>query len=218
MNKVAQGRVTLTPADFVRAATSFVDEHGLDALTMRSLGDRLGVDPTALYRHFPNKDALLAAMLDDLMGKVLAQVPGPEKPPRERLHITMLGARQVFCEHPNLVSALVVSSGQMPNALELIRRGISMLEDLGLHGADLVVGMQMIEGVVTGSSVFDLAGAPHHREIRRLRYRAVENAAYDDVSRDVDSVERVTEHAFGVLLDAVLDACERLATSATTPH
>lgn len=212
---MAQGRVTLKPADFVRAATSFVDEHGLDALTMRSLGERLGVDPTALYRHFPNKDALLSAMLDDLMAKVLAHTPEQGLAPRERLRRTMLGARQVFCEHPNLVMAFVASSGDTPSGLEVMRRGIAMLEDLGLAGDDLVLCMQMLEGVVIGSSVFDLTGAPHHRDIRRLRYRAVEHVAYDDVSREVDDVEALTERAFEVMLDGVLDVCERLAAPAT---
>ena len=212
---MAQGRVTLTPADFVRAGMSFVDEHGLDALTMRSLGDQLGVDPTALYRHFPNKDALLTAMLDDMMGKVLAHTPGPELSPRERLRRVMLRARQVFCDHPNLVTAFVASSGQMPNGLELMRRGVAIMEEWGVQGRDLVMCMQMMEGLVIGSSVFDLTGAPHHREIRRLRYRAVEHAAYDDISRDVDDVVTITELAFETALDSLLDVCERLAVP---PH
>jgi AcrR family transcriptional regulator len=212
---MAQGRVTLTPADFVRAATDFVDEHGLDALTMRSLGERLGVDPTALYRHFPNKDALLTAMLDTMMGEVLACVPTPEVPPRERLRRSMLGAREVFCRHPNLIPAFVASSGQMHNGLELMRRGVATLEELGLRGDDLVMCSQMIEAVVIGTSVFDLTGSPHHYEIRRLRYRAVEHVAYDNVSRDTNDVAAVTERAFEAALDSVLDVCERLA--AATP-
>ena len=57
---------TLTKADFVEVATKYVDENGLNALTMRVLGDLLGVDATACYRHFRSKGALLAAMVDAL--------------------------------------------------------------------------------------------------------------------------------------------------------
>ena len=41
-----------------------VDVHGLASLSMRVLGAELGVDATALYRHFPNKDSLVEAMVD----------------------------------------------------------------------------------------------------------------------------------------------------------
>lgn len=210
---MANGRVTLTPADFVRAAMGFVDEHGLDALTMRSLGDLLGVDPTALYRHFPSKDALLSAMLDDMMGRILDHVPHVELPARDRLRGLLSGARQVFCEHPNLMTAFVSSSGQLPHGLAVMREGVSMLEELGLRGPDLVRCMQMLEGYVIGSSVFDLAGAPDHHEIRRLRYRSVEREAYDEMSRSIDDVTAITQSAFEQGLDGLLDVCERLAST-----
>jgi AcrR family transcriptional regulator len=213
---MANGRVTLRPADFVRAAMAFVDEHGLEALTMRSLGDLLGVDPTALYRHFPSKDALLGAMLDTLVGEIVAQVPDRELPPRERVLVLLRRARTVFCRHPNLMGAFISSSGQWPNGLVLMRLGVEMLEDLGLRGRDLVVCQQMLEGFVIGSSVFDLAGSPHHHDIRRLRYRAVEREAYDDVSRTVDDVAAITDEAFERGLGGVLDLCERLASATTS--
>jgi AcrR family transcriptional regulator len=39
-----------------------IDRHGVEALTLRTIGDRLGVSRTALYRHFADKPALLAAV------------------------------------------------------------------------------------------------------------------------------------------------------------
>jgi AcrR family transcriptional regulator len=39
-----------------------IDMHGVDALTLRTAGERLGVSRTALYRHFADKPALLAAV------------------------------------------------------------------------------------------------------------------------------------------------------------
>lgn len=46
----------------VAEAVRTIDRHGVDALTLRSIGDRLGVSRTALYRHFSDKPALLAAV------------------------------------------------------------------------------------------------------------------------------------------------------------
>ncbi|XVQ08777.1 helix-turn-helix domain-containing protein [Spirillospora sp. CA-255316] len=42
-----------------RVAEAVLDEEGLDALSMRSLGNRLGAGATSLYRHVANKDELI---------------------------------------------------------------------------------------------------------------------------------------------------------------
>lgn len=43
-------------------AVRVIHKHGVEALTLRSAGERLGVSRTALYRHFADKPALLAAV------------------------------------------------------------------------------------------------------------------------------------------------------------
>lgn len=43
-------------------AVATIRSHGVDALTLREIGARLGVSRTALYRHFADKRALLAAV------------------------------------------------------------------------------------------------------------------------------------------------------------
>lgn len=54
-------------ADVVDRAVGMLDRVGLDGLTMRKLAAELGVQPGALYHHFTNKDALLAAVADELL-------------------------------------------------------------------------------------------------------------------------------------------------------
>lgn len=50
------------PRAMVREAVRTIQRHGVEGLTIRGVGDTLGVSRTALYRHFANKDALLAAV------------------------------------------------------------------------------------------------------------------------------------------------------------
>lgn len=50
------------PRALLREAVHTIQRHGVEALTLRSVGDRLGVSRTALYRHFANKHALLASV------------------------------------------------------------------------------------------------------------------------------------------------------------
>ena len=46
-----------------------LDGYGLADLTMRRLAGELGVQPSALYHHFPNKQSLLAAVADELLAR-----------------------------------------------------------------------------------------------------------------------------------------------------
>ena len=47
-------------------ALDVVDEEGLSALSLRSLGKRLGVSQAAFYRHFPDKAALLEGIVEQV--------------------------------------------------------------------------------------------------------------------------------------------------------
>jgi TetR/AcrR family tetracycline transcriptional repressor len=69
-------------ADVVEGAIALLDAVGLDGLTTRKLGASLNIDGTALYRHFPNKEALLDALADRLVEGIddaLPEVPWDEQ-------------------------------------------------------------------------------------------------------------------------------------------
>jgi AcrR family transcriptional regulator len=57
----------------VRTCLRLIEQHGAAALSMRRLGGALGADATAVYRYFPDKDALVLAVADELIGQSLAQ-------------------------------------------------------------------------------------------------------------------------------------------------
>ena len=61
----------LTRSMILQTALAIVDRDGVDGLSMRRLSDALGRDPVMLYRHVPNK----AAVLDGVAEIVLAQLP-----------------------------------------------------------------------------------------------------------------------------------------------
>ena len=201
---------TLTKADFVEVATKFVDENGLNALTMRALGDLLGVDATACYRHFRSKGALLAAMVDGLFLSIYEAVPVGGSP-RERLEAQMMASRRAFVAHPQLAAAIAVSEGDSPAARQLMQNSISDLRKMGLSGDDLVRGYQIIESYCVGSSIFDMARAPDNMAIRRARYRTLEDEAFDGVARSEKAVADTTEAAFAMGMHALLDYVESLA-------
>ncbi|SFW77932.1 TetR family transcriptional regulator [Amycolatopsis australiensis] len=53
--------------DVVGRAIEVLDEYGLESLTMRRLAAELGLQPSALYHHVPNKQTLLAAIADEIL-------------------------------------------------------------------------------------------------------------------------------------------------------
>jgi AcrR family transcriptional regulator len=55
--------------DVVDRALGVLDAYGLADLTMRRLGTELGVQPSALYHHFANKQLLLAAVADAILAR-----------------------------------------------------------------------------------------------------------------------------------------------------
>lgn len=197
--------------EYVSAALEFVDEYGLAALTMRALGEKMGLDPTAAYRHFPKKEDLIDAMLSAIMGDALARLSGSKKSAREDIYDTIMTVRAEFELHPNLTPSFATSMGNIPNGLLLSQAMIQKFRALGLSGENLVRCYQMMEGYIMGSSVFDTGGAPQTFEIRQSRYRFLNDPDFDEAARRSSDIQRITKEGFIVGVNVLLDYCESLA-------
>ncbi len=93
-----EGRTPLTRERVLTVAVALADRDGIDGLSMRKLGQELGVDAMALYRHVKSKDDLLDAMVEMVVGEIERVEPdGPWKP---ALRGQVMAARQVMLRHP----------------------------------------------------------------------------------------------------------------------
>lgn len=190
-----------------------VDAHGLSALSMRALGANLGVDATALYRHFPNKESLVEAMIDRMLGEAIESHNPTGKSPREKLIDVVMSMRRAFERHPDIGLALIASEGKFVNGYTLSVSIVRYLTEMGLSGRSLVTAYQSIEGYGIGCCVQDFSGSPHNYSIRRARYRMFEVPEFDEVARTDSSVTDITDEAFMTGLDAILDRYEHDARS-----
>ena len=188
-----------------------VDAHGLAALSMRALGAELGVDATALYRHFPNKDSLVEGMVDRMLGEALEAHDAAGKSPREKVIDLVFAMREAFARHPDIGLALIGGEGKSVNGYTISVNLARYLTEMGLKGADLVRMYQTIEGYGVGCCVQDYTGSPHNFSIRRARYRMFEVPEFDEVARSEESVAQITDEAFRGGLNAILDLCDSLA-------
>ena len=93
-----RGRVPLTRDRILRAAIRIADEEGLDALTMRRLGQELGVQAMSLYNHVANKEDLYQGIVDLALSEI--EVPSPEMDWKAALRQSAISAHQAFVRHP----------------------------------------------------------------------------------------------------------------------
>lgn len=112
---------------------------GVSELTFRALGRELGVDHTAIYRHFPSKEALMAALGDRLLERVDLLLPGnPADAWREWLYTGAVTFHDVFLAHPAIAVQAMALREVGPAELRLFDGIIAAISAAGLHGPSLV--------------------------------------------------------------------------------
>jgi AcrR family transcriptional regulator len=96
-------RVPLDRERIIEAAIGFIDEQGLPGLTMRRLGDRLGVEAMSLYRYVPGKENLLDAVVESLVASMERDADvlrTPQDGWQDFLQRLAHGVRRVALQHP----------------------------------------------------------------------------------------------------------------------
>jgi AcrR family transcriptional regulator len=99
-------RTPLSRERVLRAAVALADRGGIESLTMRRLGQELGVEAMSLYKHVSNKDDVLDGIVDLVLGDI--DVPPSGTPWREAMRARAVSAHEVLLAHPR--AALQIKS------------------------------------------------------------------------------------------------------------
>ncbi|MGW6905950.1 TetR/AcrR family transcriptional regulator C-terminal domain-containing protein [Streptomyces sp. NPDC054940] len=129
-------RETLNREQIVRAAIELLDAEGIDGLSMRKLGQKLGSAATAMYWHVGNKENLLALAADEVWGEVrLPDVPkvGWRAAARE----LMYAARELCDRHRWLVRVITTYVGYSEGMARFQECAYETFETAGFRDADL---------------------------------------------------------------------------------
>jgi AcrR family transcriptional regulator len=128
--------IPLSAEAIVEAAVEIADTEGLPAVTMRKVGARLGVAAMSLYRHVPNKDALLELMAD----RVLAGLPRPDPdgPWQEEMMAFWTAFHDLLLKHPAVAYVLL---------------------DIPLTGSALAVRGELVLATLIGGGLDDASAA-----------------------------------------------------------
>ena len=128
----SRGRPALPLDRILTVALELVDEHGADALSMRSLAQRLGSGTATLYRHFANRSELVAMMVDRLLGEVGLDAEKVAGLPWQQACVSF--AQNMFDalgRHGNVATLLIGQVPMGPNALAQRELILSVLLDSG---------------------------------------------------------------------------------------
>jgi AcrR family transcriptional regulator len=113
----ASARAALSRDRIVAAAVDFIDEFGLPGLTMRRLGQRLGVEAMSLYRYVPGREELLDAVVESIIGgmhedeNVLAS---PDNGWQDFVMRLAHGVRRVALAHPKAFPLVASRPAEAP--------------------------------------------------------------------------------------------------------
>jgi AcrR family transcriptional regulator len=151
-------RRALTEDEILDAALSLLDDGGPDAASLRGIAARVGVAPNAVYTYFRNKDAVITALVERLLGEVDHDVfADRERPWRERVEALALELRERLSAHPGAVGLTVAGRLGGPNALALNERLLQLLSDAGLDPHDAARASYLLIVYIFGSLAREVA-------------------------------------------------------------
>ena len=214
--------VTLTPESIVDKALEVLERDDTFSLSMRRLGDEMGVDPTAFYRHFRDKDDLVLAVWDRVMGEqveLLHQQPA-DLGWRERLKTLALNAWTLAQRHPMLYSRCFARVTGGPNEREIVEYLLTTLSATGLSREETVLCYRvfadsLLSACGTAASVLALGPDLRDKDANAWSriYAVLPQEQYPSARAHGAELTGVTEEEiFDTVIEALLDRIEAAVT------
>src|SRR5882762_9372418 len=122
-------RTPLSRERVLRSAVAFADHSGIASLSMRKLGDALGVEAMSLYNHVANKDELLDAMVDLVFSEI--DLPSRGADWKTAMRQRAVSARQALSRHPWAIALMESRTSPGPATLRHHDAVIGSLREAG---------------------------------------------------------------------------------------
>ena len=205
----------------MQTAVARADHGGLEALTMRKLGQELGVEAMALYHHFANKDDLVDGMVDLVFSEIELPDGGPDW--RSAMRKRAISVRDALLRHRWAIG--LMESRRTPGPANL-RHHDAVIGSLRAGGFDIAMAAHaysLLDSYIYGFALtkmnlpFRILGGGRRRGRRPCSSRS------RPVSTRI-SLEILTDHVmqpgydygdeFEYGLDLILDGLERMRNAA----
>jgi len=211
-------RIPLSRDRILRAALDLADASGVEALTMRRLGDDLGFEAMSLYRHVANKKDLLHGMLD----LVLAEWELPDGPGdwRDALRTSARSVHDGLRRHRWAAGLLMTGDYIRPARLRYMEWLLGRLDAAGFDADTAYHVYHLLDGYIFGFSLWEIAytAIPIDAETVTRLMATIPWADYPHLAEHRDQHMTDGPHrevsAFEVGLDLILDGLREGRSSA----
>ncbi|MDI2128794.1 TetR/AcrR family transcriptional regulator [Yinghuangia seranimata] len=215
----AGGRVGLTPERIVDGCLALLDEQGPEAFTFRRIGGYLGVDPTALYRHFRDKDELVLAVADRLLARALEDFT-PTGDWRATLTDMLVRNRTVYLAHPEAAVLSVSRTTRRAAEMASVEITLGALADAGFPPEEAVRYYRVLVdfvlswcGLEAAYLTLDQAARSGDEGAWSREYAGAPADRYPHIAAAAPYLPDVTEEGnFMLALELLLDSIELRAT------
>ncbi|GAA2700981.1 TetR/AcrR family transcriptional regulator C-terminal domain-containing protein [Actinoplanes palleronii] len=159
----AGAKAGLTRERVLDAALDYVDAHGLPALSMRKLGAQLGVEAMSLYRHVPNKDALLDGLVDRVMETAFTGLGAPSGDDWPAwLRAFAHGLRSALIAHPGVLPLAATRPVNSPDALRMSEGWLAAMRTAGLPLGRALDMVNVLATFTIGHTLAEVGQTPGH--------------------------------------------------------
>jgi AcrR family transcriptional regulator len=126
------------------------DTSGLDALSMRALGERLGVSAMSLYRYVPGKPELLDLILELAYAELPQDLPVGDW--RARLRRVARDTWDLYLRHPWMLEVSTYRASLGPHSIHKYERELSAVADAGLTDLEMDLVVATVSDYVRGAA------------------------------------------------------------------
>lgn len=144
----APPRVRLNRDRVLHTAIALADTAGIEALTMRRLGEELGVEAMSLYNHVANKDDLLYGMIDRVYSEI--DLPSHEDEWKTALRKRSISFRDALSRHPWATGLKDSGTRPGPSTLRHHDRVIGTLRNGGFSVALAAHAFSAVDSYIYG--------------------------------------------------------------------
>jgi AcrR family transcriptional regulator len=216
MTTARRPRAGLHRERVLAAAVALADEIGIDALSMRKLGEAVGVEAMSLYNHVASKEDLLDGMIDVVFAEI--DLPSSADGWRAAMRQRCISVRRVLRRHRWAIGLMDSRSSPGPATLTHHDAVIGVLRSGGFTVAQTAHAFSVLDSYVYGFVMQEKAlpfeGPEETAEMAKAMF------ADFPADRYPHFVELATQHVmqpgydygdeFEFGLDLILDALERL--------
>lgn len=136
--RATEAKTRLDRESILEAGLRVASRPRAASISVRDLGADLGVDPTAIYRHFRSKESLMQSLLDRLLAMSIAEITAPPEDWKGRLRQLASATLELFCRYPAIGVEAIVISTNGPAELEIVELMLDAFSRAGLSDDEVV--------------------------------------------------------------------------------